>query len=635
MSLQHQIKRILPFTNDWDKRRLEFLSGLPTLSHKEANEAKIRLTKYLIKIKEGGGPKPSNKKVESNDASHFQASPTFKVSNPSPSPSPYNIESSTDRLILNLPEDIASHLLDAVPGFEYHSNNTSSFPIRNADIASLLIEPYNEDLAQQVSDNKHVKRWKKQEHWRRELNDTKADTQHIVTALTSQLNGSLPSHLTLYPHQVQAIAFFEAAYGKALLCDEPGLGKTAPAILYNHIHNYNTIVLCPKSVLFNWAIEIIKWTNKEVFVYSSATKKVKEYYKKLNITVDNKVPSRKYPFFIANYDVATKIYDSLIDVGYESCIMDECHILKSWKARKTEASIIISQFCHKSVIGLSGTPLRNRPEEFYVILHSIRYNDFPDRKEYMIRYCGAKENHWGGLDNKGATHMDELHNKLKSVMLRRTKEVLPLPPKQIMYQEVPLEDERKYRNYHKYLFKKHYHELGGPLKIITLLKQEAAKQKLHALEITTTPTVIFYHHKEVGFAIEEKFKEDYRICKIDGSTKDTDRTIITQDFQNGQYDIMLASITAAGVGITLTAASKAIMFEQSWSPADELQCHDRLHRIGQTKPVEIVYLLGANSIDEIIHRVVKNKKDTISSVIDGDSVKSIILRNVIKELKRG
>jgi SWI/SNF-related matrix-associated actin-dependent regulator 1 of chromatin subfamily A len=252
----------------------------------------------------------------------------------------------------------------------------------------------------------------------------------------------------------------------------------------------------------------------------------------------------------------------------------------------------------------------------------------------MIRYCGGVKNQWGGWETTGATNMEELYDKLKSVMIRRTKDTINLPPKEIIYTKISCGTQRRMI---KRLMKNHYHESGGPLKIISMLKQDAALKKVATgFKWDERPIVIFYHHKEVAHLLESNFRREtnFNVAKIDGSTSDIDRSIITAEFQSGKYQVLLASMTAAGVGITLTAASRAIMLEQAWSPADEKQCHDRLHRIGQTKPVTIEYLIGSGTIDEVIQKVVQDKSEMIDSIVDGASVKSVMVRNVMKELMR-
>jgi len=535
---------------------------------------------------------------------------------------------------------LASELLEVIPGFEYHGHlDKCSFPIRNANMLAEFVEDKDISLTSAIRGSRFLKKWQKQEKWRRQLSDTVADTSHILSHFNVELDKNLPPGKKLMPHQGDCIAFFEAANGRALCCDDPGLGKTPPAILYTANHNYSTIVMGPKNVLFNWAIEIAMWApDKSIFVLTNATKKDTAKFNHFpQIKFGNKLPEKQPDYFVMSYHRADRICDEITSWTYDATILDECHMLKNWQAKMTESSVVIAQFSRKCIIGLTGTPIRNRPEEFFTILNLIRPNEFPEWKDYIKRYCGGVKNHWGGWEYSGATNMEELYDKLKSVMIRRNKDVINLPPKEIIYTNIKYGSQKVLT---KSLIKRHYNQAGGPLKIISLLKQDAALKKVQHLKVHVSkflndlPVVIFYHHKEIGTYLENTFNSLTSVAKIDGSTSDIDRSVITAEFQAGKHKVLLASITAAGIGITLTAASRAIMFEQAWSPADERQCHDRLHRIGQTKPVIIEYLIGEDTVDEVIQKVVKEKSEMIDSIIDGASVKSVMVRNVMQELMK-
>ena len=130
------------------------------------------------------------------------------------------------------------------------------------------------------------------------------------------------------------------------------------------------------------------------------------------------------------------------------------------------------------------------------------------------------------------------------------------------------------------------------------------------------PIVVWAHHHEIIDGIANHVKSinsDLTVNTLDGRIKPDERSKIVRDFQNGKIDVLVAGVTAAGVGITLTRATVAIVAELDWTPATMVQAEDRLHRIGQDEPVTIYYCVSPNSIDGRIAGMLKNKQDVIDT----------------------
>jgi SWI/SNF-related matrix-associated actin-dependent regulator 1 of chromatin subfamily A len=109
-----------------------------------------------------------------------------------------------------------------------------------------------------------------------------------------------------------------------------------------------------------------------------------------------------------------------------------------------------------------------------------------------------------------------------------------------------------------------------------------------------------------------------KAVKIDGSVSPSQRQKIVEQFQNDpNTKLFIGNIEAAGVGITLTAASNAAILEFPWKPSTLNQAMDRIHRITQTKQVTIWQLVAVDTIEEKIIDLLKKKENIVANVLDG------------------
>lgn len=454
---------------------------------------------------------------------------------------------------------------------------------------------------------------------------------------------------TLFPFQLEGVHFINKNNGSGLIADEMGLGKTVQAIAWLHAHPEErpAVIVCPASLKLNWENEIIKWTNIVPHVISGTT--------------PYKLPGNVY---IINYDILPKWLPTLQKSFIKTIILDEAHYIKNSQANRTKAVLSLAKTTINRIV-LTGTPIESRPSEMFNLIKIVDPHMFGDKWKYMMQYCDAKHNGFG-WDFSGASNIPELHKMLTStIMIRRKKiDVLKdLPDKLYSFVPIALDNRKEYdsaeRDFIEYVkkgvelkarkiinaaFTEEFigigtindHKLkelqdevglkaeeGGVLYQIEILKQLAANGKLkqtiewidNFLE-SGEKLVIFAHHEFVINALMEHYSKI--AVKIDGTVSILNRQIAVNSFQNDKkVKLFIGNLKAAGVGLTLTAASNVALIEYPWTPGELNQAIDRCHRIGQKNTVNVHYLYGIRTIEEKITNLLHSKQKVVDSVLDG------------------
>lgn len=430
----------------------------------------------------------------------------------------------------------------------------------------------------------------------------------------------------LYPYQVEGARWL-ADRRRAMLADEQGLGKTAQAIeAANLVGADPVLVICPASVRSSWARDIRLFSRGQRFVIESYEKVARDWQK--------------------------------FDGPWGALIIDEAHYLKSLSSKRTIAiygsAVANRQFpgllqLSGRVWSLTGTPAPNYPVEMFTHMRAL----FPetlamasdpsrryDHEAFIGRYCKTVDKGFGAKV-VGSKNTDDLRARLAPHVLRRLKKnVLPDLP-EIRYEplifdapgvvaslsEIPHEEMAKAREALKDPergLQSLAVELATLRRVTALAKAEIVRQWVETfLEETDRKIVIFGHHTEPLEYLQHKLKggnatpRQDRAPMILGKTHSWHREAAIERFQNDpNVRVFLGQITAAGTGITLTAASDLVFLEQSWVPADNAQAAMRIHRIGQKRGCMVRYAMLAGSIDEAVQNVLAKKSRELSELFD-------------------
>jgi len=498
-----------------------------------------------------------------------------------------------------------------------------------ASAAAVKLEPFYPDIAEAL--RSHVSSITVEA--RRDISDAQSDkdvTDRNAQRILHRIQKELKLPLKLFPYQEVGVTFIELSKGKALIGDDMGLGKTAQSLAWLTLHKEKrpVIVICPASVKVNWGREIDKWIPNSTFQSINSGKDVIEKGK---------------DFYIINYDLLRKHEEGLIDVGASVVILDEVTYIKERKSQRTKAAMKIAKNS-PHVLALSGTPILNKPIEFFNVLNLIAPKVFKSQWQFGHQFCGMKHNGYG-FEYTGATNTELLNFLLKSIMIRRNKKdvLKDLPPKrrEFMYIGIPNKIIRMHEVAERELTNalKDYRmrglsteersekrmlaitALGYLRQVVGMAKAEQTLEVVRPTLETGEKIVIFGHHKAVLDKIEEDItKAGYKNVRIDGQVTGNKRQKFIDEFQdNPDCKVMVASILAMGMGVNLVSASSVFIVERQWTPAVEEQGEDRLWRIGQEKEVTVWYLVTADTVDDKMNDLIERKREMVSQIIDGKS----------------
>jgi superfamily II DNA or RNA helicase len=439
----------------------------------------------------------------------------------------------------------------------------------------------------------------------------------------------------LFPYQIRG-ALFAASRGRVVLADDMGLGKTIQAIAAAELLRRRrgierVLVVAPASVKYQWKTEVEKFCGLSTQV------------------IDGLMPHRKKlyanpAFFnLTSYELVLKDIEDMHSLRPDLIILDEAQRIRNWA---TVTARTIKQLKSRYAFVLTGTPLENKLEELYSVV------EFVDGRRLGPAFRFLKEHRMEDEKGKllGYRGLDQIHRQLEPILLRRTRqEVLPELPKrtdQIFRVRMTPEQAGPYWEQNDILARlMHKWQRQGWLSEIDLRRITCCIQNMRMLCNST-----FLFDKETNFspklgefrevirelAVEEKrkvvvFSEYERMTflvsqeltklgigwvSLHGNVPARKRGDLMVRFRKDPDCRVFLSTDAGGVGLNLQAASAVVNFEPPWNPARLEQRIGRVHRLGQTHPVQVVHLLTEQSIEERVWETLKLKKALFTGLFD-------------------
>lgn len=458
-----------------------------------------------------------------------------------------------------------------------------------------------------------------------------------------------PRGLELMKHQASFLASVESGHRSFLLADEPGLGKTAQSLLAASVADaYPLLVVVPNVVKMNWAREAQQWTpQRRVTVVHGDGQDVDAFA----------------DIFIINYEILDRHLQWMSSFGFRGMVVDEAHMIKNVQSQRSRNVLTLAEQIRSQVpgadplmIALTGTPLINDIDDFRAIWRFLGWTDEAAPGSKLLASLEAS----GFTPADAAFYPAARQSVIDLGIVRRRKVDVAkdLPSKRIVDLPVELDDdsvpgiqaaERQLRERLLDRFDKIASgKLGEKLTVEQIIRMVAAqdlddsnessginvftmvrqigqaKARLAAdytaqLARSVGKAVFFAKHIDVMDAAEEFFAEHgLGFTSIRGDQSAVARQEAIDAFNNDpQVSVVVCSLTAAGVGVNLQAASNVVLAELSWTDAEQTQAIDRVHRIGQEEPVTAWRIVAAHTIDQRIAELIDSKAGLAARALDG------------------
>ena len=465
-----------------------------------------------------------------------------------------------------------------------------------------------------------------------------------------------------FAHQIEAIKF-GLTHDKWLLLDSPGLGKTSSIIHLAEELRYqrglkHCLIICGiASLRANWEKEIEKHSNLDyITIGKNVNSRGNVTWAKIVDRADELKNIINEFFVIINVEML--VYDSVVAAinnsknEFDMIVVDEVHKVKGSKASRSNNLLKLNKANYR--IGLSGTLIMNNALDSYMPLKFID-GDKSTLTNFKKLYC-----EFGGISGSqiiGFKNLDVLKDEIEHVGLRRTKNLMDLPPKNIINEYVEMSDEhRKFYNNVRKGIKEECDKIdlkpNNILSLTTRLKQATTCPSV----LTSSPVesskiercldlveeivsqgdkvVIMSTYKEPVYRLETLLKQ-YSPLIATGDMNDNVVSDNIDKFQNDNtHKVFIATSAKCGTGITLNRARYMICIDQAWTAAAQEQTTDRIHRINNTEPVFIYNLICENTIDEKISKILDRKKALGDFIIDDkvDNETLSILKSYILDL---
>lgn len=436
---------------------------------------------------------------------------------------------------------------------------------------------------------------------------------------TSEISDDLKE--ILRPYQETGVEWMRTLASRGMggvLADDMGLGKTLQTLTFIHCAGGQALVVCPSSLVSNWAAEAEKFVPDLTVVTLEGPKR----FERMEEAGD---------LFITSYALIRRDEEYYRDWGFTTVVLDEAQNIKNPEAKVTKA---VHRLSGDFRFALTGTPIENSVQDLWSIMNFSMPGYLGSRKEFMDRF--------GSTGSQA-----RLRRRIRPIILRRLKSEVAkdLPDKieQVVYCDLKPAQQEVYEKILRESREMILDAEGGRKRMLALtallrlrqtccdlrllglknIEEADASIKLDTLEELLTEAVEGNHRVLVFSQFVEMLQvlvpmlasRGLGYCYLDGSTKN--RGDVVAKFQSDEnIPVFLISLKAGGVGLNLTAADTVIHVDPWWNPAVEAQATDRAHRIGQSRVVTSYKLITRNTVEEKILALQNKKRETIKSLLD-------------------
>ena len=417
----------------------------------------------------------------------------------------------------------------------------------------------------------------------------------------------------------------------ACLADDMGLGKTLQAIaLLSNLHEEKkkkSMVIMPKSLIYNWENEIKKFSPKlKVGVYYGINRDFSSL--------------KKVDVILTTYGTIRNDIENLLEHKFDLLILDESQNIKNINSQTTKAVLLLNA---KKRVALSGTPIENNLLELYSLFRFLNPEMFGSVQRFTNSYILPIQKY------SDTSTIEELKKKIYPFLLRRVKkevlEDLPDKIEKLVYVDMNDEHRRFYEERRKYYysllekntssqgnFDKFFvlqainelrHIVSSPeletKKIISSKKEVLIENVIEAIE-NNHKVLVFVNYLSSIESICDSLKENkIKYLKMTGQTKD--RQNLVDKFQNdSRYKVFVMTLKTGGVGLNLVSADTIFIYDPWWNTTVENQAIDRAYRLGQDKTVFAYKMIMRNTIEEKILKLQEIKNKLLDDLISEDNL---------------
>jgi SNF2 family DNA or RNA helicase len=449
---------------------------------------------------------------------------------------------------------------------------------------------------------------------------SKEDDKYIITSR----DGKKP-----LPYQVDGVKFIEASGFRALVMDEPGLGKTLQALLAIHLHKevaLPALIICKSSLVMQIFKEIQRFFPNEKYIIQLLQK-------------GGDVPIPGFDFYIVSYDVLRRISgrtknkeisdinwdennrktNPMLSFPFKTLILDEVQAIKNPESARTKEVREIAKNVER-IIALSATPAKNHAGELFVPLNILQPSRFRNYKSFLRQHV---DQYWKGRSYRlGGLRDPEYFKEITSdfIIRRKREDVLPDLPKganrlfrHVDFQSKALEEayadaQKEFQDFYFSVGEKGLNSFKNATNILAMLtamrrltgiaKVPSVVDYLEEFVIgTERKIVVFYHHIDAKNLLElslKKLSEQYKKegddrtaaglipLHLGSELSQSSRVDKVEQFRVSESRILLASTLSAGEGLNMQFCSDAVMMERQWNPGNEEQAEGRFIRLGMS-----------------------------------------------------
>ena len=459
----------------------------------------------------------------------------------------------------------------------------------------------------------------------------------------------VPSGVALMRHQAEVVAAAASGHRTFLLADEPGLGKTAQALLAAQAANaYPLLVVVPNVVKTNWAREAGLWTpnRKPTVIHGNGD------------TIDGFAD-----IVIVNYEVLDRHVGWLGDLGFRGMVLDEAHFIKNKSSQRSQHVLQLSERIRARttkplLMALTGTPLINDIEDFRAIwqflgwidekkpraelMHSLEETGLTPIDRGFFAAARSRVIDMGivrrrkvdvaadiparriadllvELDDEAGRSIREAERELARRLVSRYQRALETRTSGVVVEGIDHDLVRRVAGWEREDSTKTDENVFSMMRRIGQAKAGLAADYTAQLAHSVGKVVFFAKHIDVMDVAEETFdKRGIRYSSIRGNQTPSARQKSIDAFVNDpDVSIVVCSLSAAGVGVNLQVASNMVLAELSWTDAEQTQAIDRVHRIGQEEPVTAWRIIASQTIDTKIVELIDSKAGLAARALDG------------------